>query len=222
MDITLSFPCFRSDPPLSRQGAVLAHLDSLPSHDLVIWTDGSVPFPFGKGGSGVLNNRSLCSTEATLSFSADPVCSSFSSEACAILQALRSPWQHQQVCHLSSPPISVLSSPLCFLLSQTLWQKLSFLASLTIRLQWDPGHLFHPRNDTADELARLGTLLLPFAISCSFPILISRIHFFWSGGVPSHLNSSRRSPRFPLRNLCFFVALAVPSLVFGAMDTNFC
>ena len=87
VESTLSTPCSRSDPPLS-QGAALAHLDSLPPHDLVLWTDGSVPFPFGKGGSGVLANCSLCGTEATLSFSAGPVCSSFSAEACAILHAL--------------------------------------------------------------------------------------------------------------------------------------
>ena len=45
-----------SDPPLSRQGAALAHLDSLSPHDLVLWTDGYDPFPLGKGGSGVLAN----------------------------------------------------------------------------------------------------------------------------------------------------------------------
>ena len=73
---------------LSRQGAALAHLDSLPTHDLMLWTDRSVPFSFGKGGSGVLANCSLCGTEVTLSFSAGPVCSSFSAEACAILHAL--------------------------------------------------------------------------------------------------------------------------------------
>ena len=88
VESTLSTPCSRSDPPHSRQGAALAHLDSLPPHDLVLWTDGSVPFPFGKGGSGVLANCSLCGTEATLSFSAGPVCSSFSAEACAILHTL--------------------------------------------------------------------------------------------------------------------------------------
>ena len=81
VDSTLSTSCSRSDPPLSLQGAALAHLDSLPPHDLVLWTDGS--FPFGKGSSGVLANCSLCGTEATLSFSAGPVCSSFSAEACA-------------------------------------------------------------------------------------------------------------------------------------------
>ena len=46
VESTLSSPCSRSDPPLSRQGAALAHLDSLPPHDLVLWTDGSVPFSF--------------------------------------------------------------------------------------------------------------------------------------------------------------------------------
>ena len=45
----------------------------------LVWTDGFVP---------VLANCFLCGTEATLSFSAGPVCSSFSVEACAILHAL--------------------------------------------------------------------------------------------------------------------------------------
>ena len=88
VESTLSTPCSRSDPPLSCQGAALTHLDYLPPHDLVLWTDGSVPFPFGKGSSGVLANCSLCGTEATLSFLAGPVCSSFSAEVCAILQGL--------------------------------------------------------------------------------------------------------------------------------------
>ena len=100
VESTLSSPYSRS---LSRQGASLAHLDSLPPYDLVLWTDGSVPF--GKGDSGVLANCSLCGTEATFSFSAGLVCSRFSAEACIILQAFDWSRQHQQVCHFSSPPI---------------------------------------------------------------------------------------------------------------------
>ena len=75
-----------------------------------IWYSGLTAlflFAFGKDGSGVLANCSLCGTEATLSFSASRVCSSFSAEAWAILQALSCSWQHQQVCHFSSIPISL-------------------------------------------------------------------------------------------------------------------
>ena len=102
VESTLVSPCSRSNPPLSRQGAALVHLDSLPPHDLVLWTDGSVPPSFGKCGFGVLANCSLCGTKATLFFQAGPVCSSFSAEACAILNALCWSRQHQQVCHFSS------------------------------------------------------------------------------------------------------------------------
>ena len=130
VESTLFFPCSRSDPPLTHQGAALAHLDSLPPHDLVLWTDGSVPFPLSKGGSGLLANCSLCGTEATLSFSAGPVCSSFFTEACAILHALCWSRQHHKVCHFSSllllsdsrSVLATLSSTASFLSSQTLWQ----------------------------------------------------------------------------------------------------
>ena len=49
---------------------------------------------------------------------------------------------------------------------------MSSLFSCSIRLQWVPGHSFLPRND----LVRRGALLAPSAISCSFSLLISRIH----------------------------------------------
>ena len=46
VESTLSFPWSRPDPPLSRQGAASAHLNFLPTHDLVLWADGSVLFSF--------------------------------------------------------------------------------------------------------------------------------------------------------------------------------
>ena len=115
MESTLPTPCSRSDPPLSCQGAAFAHLDSLiPPHDLVLWTDGSVPFPLGKSGSSVLANCSLCGTEATLSFSVGPVCSSFSAEACAICKLSVAPtslpllFSFYLTLVLSSPPYPLL------------------------------------------------------------------------------------------------------------------
>ena len=127
---------------------------SLPPHDLILRSDSSVPFPFDKGSSDILANCFLCGTEATLFFSAGPVCSSFSAKACAILHALCWSRQHQQVCHFSSllllsdsrSVLTTLSSPPSFLLPQTLWQIWQELSSLSssIRLQWIPGHSFLP------------------------------------------------------------------------------
>ena len=101
----LSPPFLLRVPTLTCQGVALSRLDCPPPYYLVFWTNGSVPFPFGKGSFGILANCSLCGTEATLSFSAGPVCSSFSAKACIILLALRWSQQHQQVFHFSSPPI---------------------------------------------------------------------------------------------------------------------
>ena len=186
---------------------------TLSPNDLVLWTDDSVPFPFGKGGYDILANCSLCGTEATLLFSASPVCSSFSAEACTILHSFCWSRQHQQACHFSSllllsdsrSVLATLSSHPSFLLSPTLWQiwqKLSSLSFCSIRLQWVPKHLF----------------LVVFLLLS----LVSTLVFSRTGGVPSHLNSlTHKFPRFLLRNLCSLVMLTGSSLVFAAMDTAF-
>ena len=77
-------------------------------------------------------------------------------------------------------PCPVFSSPFCPLHHLSfyldLWQELFSVSSCSTRLQWVPGHLFLPGNDSADELAKRGVLLDFSAIPCSLFPLISRIH----------------------------------------------
>ena len=126
VESTLSTPCSRSDPPHSRQGAALAHLDSLSS--LMIWYSGQTAlflFLLVRAAPAFLPSAL---SVTTLSFSAGPVCSCFSAEACAILHALCWSRRHHKVCHFSSllllsdsrSVLATLSSPPTFLLSQTL------------------------------------------------------------------------------------------------------
>ena len=235
VESTLSTTCSRSDPPHSRQGVALAHLDSLPPHDLVLWTDGSVPFPFGKGGSGVLANCSLCGTEATLSFSAGPVCSSFSAEACAILHALCWSRQHHKVCHiflLFSCLTLVLSSPPCPLLHLSCYLKLCGRSGRNCPFSPPVLSGYNGSPDTRFSRGTTQLMSLPDGERCLRPPqshvvslllpLVSTLAFSRTGGVPS-LQSilTHRFPQFPLRNLCPLVMLAVSSLVFAAMDTAF-
>ena len=199
-----------------------------PSHDLVLWTDGSVPSAFSKGGSGGLANCSLCGTEATLSSSAGQVCSRFSAKACVILHALGWSRQHQQVCHFSSYLALVLSCPLPFLLPETHWQiwhELSFLSSCSIRLQWIPGHSFFratTRLMSWPDGERYSRPLQSLVVSLLLS-LVSTLVFSQTGHVLSHRNSpTRRFPRLSPRNLCSLVMLAVFSLVYAATGTAYC
>ena len=200
-------------------------------YNMLLWTDDTAPFPFGKDGSGVIANCFLCGTEATLFFSAGPVAQVFPLKPapfCMFFTGLGSTNTSSISLLFSYYLILVLSSPLCPLLYLSfylnLWQELSSLTSCSIRLQWVPRPSLFLGNDSADQRARRGVLLVQQFVVVSLLIsLVSTLLFSRTGGMLSHLNcSTHRFPRFPPRNLCIYVMLAVFSLAFAATDTVFC
>ena len=86
---------------LSHQGAALAHFDSLPLTICYFGLTALFLFFLAKAALAYLPTA-LSVALRPLSFSADPVCSRFSAEACAILQVFCWSRQHQQVCNFFS------------------------------------------------------------------------------------------------------------------------
>ena len=111
VESTLSSLCSRSDPP--RQDNFLVSL-TLTLYPLMIWYSGlTALFLF------------VLAKAATFSFSAGPVCSNFSAEACAILQALLLVWATPTNLPLLFSYLTlVLSSRLCTLLHLFFYLKL--------------------------------------------------------------------------------------------------
>ena len=187
VEFTLSTPCSRSHPPLTRQGVALAHLDS---HPLMIWCSGQTAlfvFLLARAAPAYLPTALSVALRPLFPFrqaqyvqvfplKPAPFCTLFaglgSTNKSAIFSSLFLLSDSRSV-------LATLSSPPSFLSFQTLWQiwqELPSLSSRSIRLQWVPEHSFLPESDVADELARRGALLAPSAILCSLSPLISRIH----------------------------------------------
>ena len=132
MGSILSSSCSRSYFPLSRQDAALAHLNFLPPHDLVLWTDGFVPFPFSKGGS------------------LWPLFLFLQAHRVQIFLLKPAPFYMLFTAPISLPLLFffylafIQSSPPSFLLPQTILQELSSLSSCSVRLQLVPRTLVSP------------------------------------------------------------------------------
>ena len=179
-------PCCRSDLLFFRQGAGLAHLDSLLPHDLVLWIDGFVPFGKGCSGVGYLPTALSVALRPLFPFQQAQYVQVFPLKPapfCTLIAGLGST-NKSAISLLFSYVTLVLSSPLYPLL------RLPFYFKLCGRFGWNcvlsssvlsdyngsPDTRFLLGNDAADELARRGALLAPSAIPCSLSPLISRIH----------------------------------------------
>ena len=126
----------------------------------------------------------------------------------------------------------VLSSPPCPLLHLSCYLKLCGRSGRNCPSSPPvlSGYNGSPDTRFSQGTKRLTSLLdgercvrLPLSLVVSLLLsVISTLVFSRTGGVLS-LQSilTHRFPRFPLRNLCSLVMLAVSSLVFAAMDTAF-
>ena len=229
VESTLSSPCSRSDPPLSFVKVRLSPTLTLPPHDLVLWTDGS--FSLGKGGSGVLANCSLCVTEATLSFSAGSVFPLKPAPFCTLFAGLGSTNKSAISLLFSSCLTLVLFSPPCPLLRLSFYLKLCgrsgrdrLLSPVLTNYNGSPDTRFSRGTTRLMSLPDRERYLRPsqspvvsLLLSLVSPLVFSRTRDV----LPLRSILTHRFPRFPLRNLCSLVMLAVSSLVFAAMDTAF-
>ena len=232
---TLPPPCFRSDPPLFCQGAALAHLDSLP---LMIWYSGQTAlflFLLARAAPAYLPTALFVALRPLFPFRQAQYAQVFPLKPapfCTLFAGLGSTNKSAIFLLFSYYLTLVLFSPPCPLLHLSSYLKLCgrsgrncllsppvlsgyngspdtrFSRGMTRLTSWPDGERY---------LRPLQSLVVSLLLSLVSTLVLSR-----TGGILSHRSIlTHRFPRFPLRNLCSFVTLAVSSLVFAAIDTFF-
>ena len=245
VDSILPTPCSRSDTPHSRQGAALAHLDFLSPYDsltltlspLMIWCFGQAAlflFLLAKAAPAFLPTALSVALRPHFPFQQAQYAQVFPLKPapfCTLFASLGSTIKSAISLLFSSCLTLVLSSPPCPLLHLSSYLKLCgrsgrnclFSPPVLSDYNWSPDTRFS-RGTTQPMSWPDGVRYLrppqSFVVSLLpvvFTLVLSR-----TGGVLSHRSIlTHRFPRFPLRNLCSLVMLAVSSLVFSAMDTAF-
>ena len=168
-----------SSLPLSFRTS-FSHHDSIPSHDLVIWTYGSVSFPFGEGNSDVLAYYPLWGAKATLAFwlaqyiqafplKPAPFCELLAGFSSTIMTATSISCSSSQILALSFF-LSSISHSLAYL-AQTIFSFLLYYQAIL-----GSSHSFLPGKNTADELNRQDAQLHPPTVPCSLSPFVSHIH----------------------------------------------
>ena len=234
VESTLSTPCTRSDPPLSRQGAALAHLDSLP---LMIWCSGQTAlflFLLARAAPAFLPTALSVALRPLFPFQQAqyvPVFPLKPAPFCTLFTGLGSTNKFAISLFFSYYLTLALFSPPCPLLHLSSYLKLSSRSGRNCLLS----PVLSGYNGSPDTRFSRGTTRLmswpdgerylrpPQSLVVSLLLfLVSTLVLSRTGGVLSPLNSlTHRFPRFPPRNLCSLVMLAVSSLVYAAMDTAF-
>ena len=227
---TLFSPCSRSDPSLSRQGAALAYLDSLP---LMIWCSGQTAlflFFLARAAPAFLPSALSVALRPLFPFrqaqyvpvfplKPAPFCTLFAGLGSTNKSAISLLFSYlSDSCYV----LATLFSPPSFLLSQThlagtvFTLLLFYPATMGSRTLVSPGER-HCWPDGERYLRPPQSPVVSLLLS-----LVSTFVFGRTGGVLSHQSILRhRFPRFPPRNLCSLVMLAVSCLVYAAMDTAF-
>ena len=232
VETPLSFQCSRSDPLLTGQGAVLAHLDSLPPYD---WCSGQTALFLFLSEKAVLAYLPTALSAAlrplfpfqqaryvqVFQLKSGPFSKLFAGLGITDKSAISLLFSSYLTLVLSSIPCSLLhlffylnlsgrSGRNCLLSPPVLssyngFSDTRFSRDTTWLTSWPYGkHYSCP----------MQSLVVSLVLSLVFTLLFSR-----DGGVLSHLISlTHKFPRFP-PNLCSLVTLAVLFLVIVATDT---